>query len=247
MRKHWHFQQDKNPIKNFIKKTYAGQVRFWGGDEEQVSSAPAFVADPMYQKTQDYAYPYYTSLLEGTNAYASPIGQPGSKELEDMIGLETRDITNATNENLVRRGMSRSGVAADVIGKNVGDVSTKLRWEDFNRAMTGRLNLLNVGSAGLSGVRNSALTNQSQTNSYALDAYKYDTSRQDQQQQADDAMWAQILSSGIGAAGTIGGMMIGGPAGAFAGGTAANAITGGLGGIQGSNSSLWDINNFWKN
>jgi hypothetical protein len=162
-----------------------GLMASMGGKDEEGINIPAYYEDPNYQKVQDYSFPYYSSLLEGKNAYASPIGNWGGKELEDIIGLTSRDVTSATEGSLASSGMARSGLAATSIGSKVGDISKTLRWEDFNRAMTGRLNLINTGSAGMSGIRSAALTNQGQKNSYNLGRAGVDLSLLTNQQNQD--------------------------------------------------------------
>jgi hypothetical protein len=215
---------------------------FNGSNEEQPAT-PAWKPDPYVQKVQDFSFPYYTDMLQGKiDPYYAAIGQTGSAEFEKMLGLTTRDITNSANENLVRRGMSRSGVAGDVISRAVGDASTKLRYEDFNRALTGKLNLLQIGSSGLSGVRSAALTNQEQMNDFNMGAAGFDLKKYDltqQQDAADAAMWGQILGSGVSAAtGIYGTNML---SDALKAGTAQNSLTSGLGTID-----LQDIYNQYK-
>jgi hypothetical protein len=214
----------------------------FGNNDVQVET-PKFQADPYYQKTQDFAYPYYTDMLQGKiDPYYSAIGETGSSEFEKMLGLTTRDITNSTNENLVRRGMSRSGVGADLVSKNVADASTKLRYEDYNRALTGKLNLLNIGSSGLSGVRSSALTNQSQVNNFNLGASEIDLNKYklEQEQDASDASTlASLISSGVSAASGLYGTNL--LADTLKSGTSQTSLMSGLGSID-----LQDIYNKYK-
>ena len=175
---------------------------FGGGDDEG-GGAPSFYQDPYYSKVQNYMFPYASSILEGKpNDYYAPIGNWGGKELEDMIGLTTRDTQNAVDSSLVRSGLSRSGIASEVMAKQTADTSTGLRWADFNRAMSGRQFLLGAGMNAMSGIRSAGLENQSQNNQFNMNAYKME---QDQQQ-GEDNMWAQLLSSGIGAMGNMYGM-----------------------------------------
>ncbi len=229
MRSHWHNRfnslndmEPKNRWNTYaaVAATFAGGALIGGGlgyaasqggdNGEGQPATPTFQADPYYQKSQDFAFPYYTDMLNGKiNDYYAPIGQSGSAEFEKMLGLTTRDITNSTNENLVRRGMSRSGVGADVVSRAVGDASTKLRYEDYNRALTGKLNLLQVGSSGLNNVRSAALENQGQVNRFSLGAAGMDMDKYlltQKQDAADAAMWGDILGSGVSAASSIYGM-----------------------------------------
>ena len=229
-RSHIHKSFDK--VKLFGCNRY--RTRWFGGDDEQ-QSAPAFKPDPYVEKTQSYLFPYATSILEGKpNDYYGAIGQWGGPEYQKMMNLVNRDTTNATNENLTRRGISRSGLGADIVSKTVGDASTKMTWADYNRAMSGRQWLGGWGSGMMEGVRGAGLTNQSQQNQYALQEYQLNQQNQNQ----DDNMWAQLLSSGIGAVGNMIGM---GQLGQVAG----NTITGssGMGSVGGykdfADTSSW--------
>src|SRR4030043_271703 len=161
---------------------------------------PSYYQDPYYKQSQEFLFPFYSSLLEGKpNEYYAPIGEYGGKALEDIIGLSTRDITKSASESLLRSGLSRSGIATDVISKAVGDVSTKLRWDDYNRALQGRLNLLGVGSTGMSGVRSAGLQSQGLQNQFNLSVAGLESEQ-------EASMWGNILSSVIGTAGGIYGM-----------------------------------------
>ena len=204
------------------------------GEEEAGVASPTWKPDPYVQKTQDFAFPYYTSMLEGKpNEYYGAIGAYGGQELQDVINMGSRDITNAVEANLASSGMARSGLAAESIGSKVGDFSTKLRWEDFNRAMTGRLNLLNVGSQGMSGVRSAALSNQGQMNEFNLGAAGIDLKKYgltQEQDAADAAMWGDILGSGVSAAGSLYGTQMW--TDAIKAGTSPSKVTGSLGNID---------------
>jgi hypothetical protein len=100
-------------------------------------------------------------------------------------------------------------VAGDLISSAVGDASTKMRYADFERALTGKLNLLNIGSTGLSNVRNAALSNQGQRNQFNLGTAGLDYQNillQQNQSNQESSMWSDILSGGISAAGNIYGL-----------------------------------------
>jgi hypothetical protein len=160
----------------------------------------------MYSQSQSYLYPYYTSLLEGTNSYASPIGNWGGQELEDIIGLSSKNMTNAVNSSLASSGMARSGLAAEAIGSKIGDLSTQYRWEDYNRALEGRMNLINTGSQGLSNLSSRALNNQNQQNNFNVGNYEFQANQEAQEEANEQAMWSIILSSAIGAGTSMYGM-----------------------------------------
>lgn len=172
------------------------------GKKEKIE-APKWQPDPYYGKSQDALYGTASGLLNGTpNSYYSPIGEWGGKALEDIIGLGSRDISNSVESSLASKGMARSGLSAEAIGSKVGDMSTKLRWEDYNRALTGRQNLLQFGLNSMSGVRSGALQNQDMMNQYDMNASKMDY------QIGKDTQdnWAGIISSVIGAGASLYGM-----------------------------------------
>jgi len=195
---------------------------------------PSFYEDPYYKKTQDYLYPFGTNMLAGNVPdYYKPIGEWGGTELENLLGLTRRDVTNAVNENLTRRNISRGGLGASVIAKTMADTTTKARWDDYMRAIQGRQYLLGMGLNTVQGVGSSALNFMGQKNQFELnkaglasDIEKYNAAIEAQRKAQQDAMWSQILSSAIGAAGTIGGFMIGGPVGAGIGGSLGSASGG---------------------
>jgi hypothetical protein len=242
---------------------YGGQVRFWGGDDEEQSASdiatPKWTPDPYVTSSQATLSPFYTSILEGKpNAYYAPIGEFGGPEAQKALALTNRDITNSVNENMTRRGMSRSGVAGDVISKAIGDSSTKFNYTDFQRALEGRKWLGTWGSTGLEGVRSAGLTNQGQQNSFNMNAAQFDLNKLTNEQNQDaneDAMWGNLLSSGIGAIGNVFGMGMLSKAFNPAASAAASTITGGMGAIDSSpefawnppklNSSVLDYNNVW--
>lgn len=207
------YRKNSNSTKSFIKKIYSGRVRFWGGDDEESASnivTPTFQADPYYTSSQATLSPFFTAMLQGDMPdYYKAIGETGSDESKKMLALTNRDITTSVNENMTRRGMSRSGVSADVISKAIGDSSTKFNYADYERALTGKLNLLNTATTGLSNVRSAALNNQSQQNSFNLNAAQFDLNKlanTQAQEQSDENTWLSLLSSGVGAIGNIYGM-----------------------------------------
>jgi hypothetical protein len=196
---------------------------FGGGEDEEFSYQ--FQDDPYVGKTQDTLFPFFSDIIAGKpNDYYAPIGNYGGKELEDMLALNTRDVTKSVNENLVRRGMSRSGLAGAAIAPAVADMSTKMRWDDYNRAMEGRKFLGTWGTSGLEGIRSAALNNQNQKNTIGYDVAKTNYSTEQANQAAEDQMWAQLLSSGIGALGNMYGMSQMGGGGSAGGGMSASSI-----------------------
>ena len=185
---------------------------------------PAYFNDPLFGKTQADQYELGSNLLKGNiPEYFRPIGEVGGSELESVIAMGSRDIQKASLEHAAAVG-NRGGVSR--LGPAVADMTSKLRYADFVRAMSGRESFLNTGTGIIGGVRNAAFGNQSATNDFNLNTTKLGMEQDDQEAKrkaAKQAMYTQILSSAIGAAGTIGGFMIGGPPGAAVGGSLASS------------------------
>jgi hypothetical protein len=175
---------------------------------------PDFYNDPLYQQSQGVLFPFGTNMLSGNLPdYYKPIGETGGTEFNNMLALMNRDTTTAVNENMTRRNISRGGLGANIIAKAVADNSTKLRWEDYSRALTGKQNLLNLGLNTVSNVGSNALNYMGQKNNFNMsaaglqfDASKFNSQIQQQQEAQKNAMWSQILSSVIGGASNLYGM-----------------------------------------
>ena len=130
---------------------------------------PAFQADQYYKPSQDYLFDYGRNTLDGNiNDYYKPIGESGGPEFQKFMANVVRDTSVSTDEDLVRRGVSRGGLGAALTAKNVSDVSAKYGYADYGRALAGRQGLLTLGTGITEGVRSAGLTNQEQMNSYAL-------------------------------------------------------------------------------
>lgn len=249
----------------FQNMTYQGGVRgaldpfgiFGSGkkkgssmDDLPIIDVPDFFQDEYYPKTQADLYGLSSGLLKGeVPDYYKPLGEIGGPELEDLLSMLTRDVTDATEESAIRRNAGRGGSVDSAIAKNVGDISTKVRWEDFARALTGREMLLKLGIGTEEGVRTAGLNNQSQKNAFNLDAYDRKIDERNTRYgisqgiaDRESAMTGDILSSLISAGGTMAGMYFGGPAGAVAGqklGSAAgNSFSGGSYGLSSKASDI---------
>lgn len=174
-------------------------------------SLPGFWKDPYYNKTQDELYGFGSNLLKGEMPeYYRPIGESGGPELENLISMGSRDTSKAIMEHAAKVG-NRGGVTR--LAPAIADVSTKLRYQDMERALKGRAGFLNLGTEMLGGVRGAGLYNQGQRNEYNLNKANFDMKQemyQDEQDAGDDGFWSDILSSGIGAAATIFGGPLGG-------------------------------------
>ncbi len=210
----------------------------FGGGDSEVSKVelPTWEQDPLYQSSQDILFPFASDLLKGiVPDYYKAIGETGSSEFENMLGLVNRDTSKAVNENLAKRGISRGGLGASIAAKSAADVNTKLRWSDFERALTGKQSLLNLGVNTMSGVRDSALNITGMKNNFNLSNFDNSFKKAetlDTQQAQTDAMWGELLKSGISAAGML----------ATGGGSALGSLgsAASSGGSDAISSAVWD-------
>ena len=153
---------------------------------------PDFYNDPLYQQSQGVLFPFGTNMLSGNLPdYYKPIGETGGTEFNNMLALMNRDTTTAVNENMTRRNISRGGLGANIIAKAVADNSTKLRWEDYSRALTGKQNLLNLGLNTVSNVGSNALNYMGQKNNFNMSAagLQFDASKFNSQIQQQQEMY----------------------------------------------------------
>ena len=206
---------------NKAKVSFAMDTMFGGGlglfqqyDDEEGIELPAFFQDPYYTEVQDYLNSFSKDMLAGILPdYYKQIGETGGKEFEDMLSMINRDTSKSVNESLVRRGISRSGVGLSTMAKANADTNTKLRWEDYARALTGKQYLLGKGLDVQEGIRTAGLNNQSQVNQFNLAEAGIGINAQqimDQRGQQEDNMWGQLLQSAIGAVGSYMGTQGGG-------------------------------------
>jgi hypothetical protein len=184
---------------------------FGGGKSKKINApeAPAWYEDAFYKPTQDLLFGEGKNYLSGNiNEYYKPIGEFGGKEFEDVLAMKNRDISVASTDDSVRRGMGRGGVAASSMAKAIGDSSKELRWADFLRAMEGRKGFLQLGNSMVSGVRDAGLTYQSQKNSFNAGIYntqvgiatnqaELDQSQSNANSQAQGDFFGSLISGGM--------------------------------------------------
>ena len=200
-----------------------------GGSTMSGVQIPEYWKDEYYEKAQEPLYNVSKGLLEGKpSEYYAPIGQYGGQELENVLGLLTKDVTRGVNEDLVRRGVGRGGIGTTAISKAVGDVSGQMRWSDYMRALQGRQNLLNTGMTGMTGVRSGALSEEQIRNQFSLGASGLEMQKAagvDQYNAQQGETWSNLIGSGIGAAANIYGMnMLGNIGGSSLGRSGASRI-----------------------
>ncbi len=132
---------------------------------------PPFYQDEFYKPTQDLLFGIGQDLLAGEpNEYFKPIGEIGGPGYQDVLQRTVRDTVDATEESAIKRGVGRGGGVSTSVSRNVADVTSKMNWNDFIRALSGREKLLSVGNDMVTGVRSAGLTNQAQKNSYQLNS-----------------------------------------------------------------------------
>jgi hypothetical protein len=193
---------------------------------------PDWFEDPLYQKSQDLSFGMGKDILSGNlPEWMQGLGKTGSPEFQNMLNLVNTKTAQAVAESNVRRNISRSGVGASSIAKATADATTTLSWQDYLKAAGEKQNLLTTGLNTMTGVRAGALDFTGQKNQFgmqgaelSLKADMFNEQQAEAKKQQKNAMWGQILSSAIGAVGTIGGMMVGGPIGAAVGGSLGSAV-----------------------
>ena len=218
-----------------------------GGGDSAVSQVqiPSFFQDKYYKKTQERLYGVGNDFLagKGPSSFYDSLVTSGGADLENLINMMNRDVTNSAESDAIRRNASRGGSVTSAVSKAVGDVSTKLRWEDYLRSQEGKKLFLGAGLDTISGVRSAGLTNQAQRNQFNLSQ----TGLQFQQAQAADSntgLFGQLLQAGLSTAGTAAGAYFGGPAGASIGGSLGSSVGASLSGRtapSGASLSQYDI------
>lgn len=211
---------------------------------------PDFYDDPLYKSSNDTLNNYGMGILQGqVPDFYKMIGQQGSPELENVIGMTNRDISRSALEAAAKTGARGAGVSS-AIAKATADNSTKLRWQDMLRSIDDKKWLFGTGLDTIGGVRNSAFDFMNAKNSFNLNRTGLETDQAKLIQADKDrksAAWASILSAGLGAAGTIGGFMVGGPAGASVGGSAGTALGSAATGGSKVSGALGNQGGYWSN
>ena len=206
---------------------------FGGGSSKfEDVKIPDYQEDKYYESSQAPLQKTGLSLLEGKpNDYFKPIGEYGGQEFENVLGLLKRDVSTGVNEDLVRRGVGRGGIGATAQARAIGDISTKTRYADYERAMAGRQNLLNTGADILGGVRSGALNREGIRNPFELQRTGLDMQKAgalDAFQTAKDNKLSDLIGGAIGLAAPFVmpgiGSALGGLFGGAGGGLGASSI-----------------------
>jgi hypothetical protein len=201
-----------------------GMWDWWEDEESGVESIkmPEYYEDPDYRETQDYLKKYGMDIMSGQIPdYYKPIGETGSKEFEDMLGLTTRDIQKSASEAMALQGRGRGGALPAVTASAIADASTKARYGDYTRSLEGKGFLFNQGRGITEGVRGAGQTEGARKNQFNLSIVDKQMEQQsylDKYEAQQDAelgdLIGTIASAGIGAytgglSGVAGGVLAG--------------------------------------
>lgn len=218
----------------------------------QLPKLPDFYEDANFTDSQNRLKTLGYGLMEGdVPDFYKAIGADGGKAFEDVVRLSNRDIERSGMEAAAKTGARGAGVAS-VISRAVADNTTRLRWDDLLRTTEDKKWLFGTGINTVGSVRDSALSFMGEKNRFNLGKSELEN-QQAQLLAAEKArkssQWSQILSSALGAAGTIGGFMVGGPAGAAVGGSLGSAAGGAAtgGGAAKVSGSMGKAGGYWTN
>lgn len=225
----------------WFKELFDGNVDLMTGqinkDEDSIAR-PKYYEDQSYIESQKALKDLGLGLLEGrVPDYYKSIGETGGKEFEDMLGLTTRDITKSAAEASAAGGRARGGSLPAITAGAVADAATKARYSDYNRALAGKQDLLNLGVSTTTGVRGAGQTEQQLRNKFNWTDYNaqvaernYQDKKKAQEDEALGEMIGTIASIGLGVA--TGGASFG----------MQGAMAGGLSALTGGSDMSWLIN-----
>jgi len=126
-----------------------------------------YYEDPDYRETQDFLKDYGIDLLKGDIPdYYKGIGETGGQQLEDLIAMTNRDITQGATDALAKTGRLRGGALPAAVAQPIADNSTKLRYADLQRMLQGKQYLMNQGVGITEGVRGAAQTEGGRQNEF---------------------------------------------------------------------------------
>jgi len=172
---------------------------------------PDFYTDKYYQPVQDQMYQFGTGAMEGKIPdYYKPLTESGGPEFENYLKMVGRDVSRGVTEDMARRNIS-GPAGTDTIARTMADVSTKGRWDDWMRSLSGKKAMLGEGIDALQGVRTAGLQYGDQKNRFNLaeTGIGMDATRMmmnQQNRESDD--WNKMMSSSIGSISNIYGMKL---------------------------------------
>jgi len=143
---------------------------------------PEYYEDPDYRESQDKLKETGFNMLDGEfNDFYSSLGQTGSKQFEDMLGLAKGDVMQSTSEALAKSGRARGGQLPASTAKAVSDMSIKARFDDYTRAQNEKGQLLTNGLNVVSGVRSAGQAEGGNKNRFAMKQYDAQVAERNQQ------------------------------------------------------------------
>ncbi|MEA2036121.1 MAG: hypothetical protein U9O94_01330 [Nanoarchaeota archaeon] len=172
------------------------------GEESYRPPPPAFYDDANFRRGQDYTMGMGTDIMRGDiPSYYRPVGEVGSPEFEAMLGKTKADISQGATEALAKGGRARGGQLAASTASAISDASITARFDDYSRAMKGKMGLLDIGNRMVSGARDAGLRYAGDVNEYnwkqydtKMGWYNYDQGLQREKDQARGKMYGEIGS-----------------------------------------------------
>lgn len=182
-------------------------------------SIPGLYQDPYSGQAISKLYQTSAGLLAGNAPdYYADIGKIGGEELENLLARTRKSTMRAVEENLASRNIRGGGISSSLIADAISGIESNIRYQDYVRALQGRLGLLSRGISGMSTVGQLGLNKARMVNIYNLNraGLELDEERlalqkemfEEEKEAQKDAMWADILSRGIGAVSNIYGINV---------------------------------------
>ena len=179
-----------------------GMLGMFGGPKKIQYHAPSYYNDPNVSASENSLMPFASSLMSGQglpSAYSGLI-TPNSPEFQAMLSRTTGNVLGATQSAMASQGIGNSGVALSAEAGAIGDVTSKLTWQDFLNSQANQMDLLKTGASIMGNVGNMALSNQGAVNQFNLDNAAADVGVQatniNNANQAQ-ANWGSLMGSGL--------------------------------------------------
>lgn len=129
---------------------------------------PEFQEPEYYTDIQDLLKAFGTGAIEGdVPEFYEPLVETGSPEFQAYL---TRTLGEAKGGALeaAARTNQRGGAVQESMAQTAGDITAKLTYQDFLRAMQGRQNMLGLGLNTVENVRDADLNYARQENQFNL-------------------------------------------------------------------------------
>lgn len=171
---------------------------------------PQFYESKYYKDPQKKLFDISGKLMSGDiPEWLRPIMEAGGQPFQDMI----RQMETGVQRNVLEAGAkmgTRGGVMQDIIAKTTAEATVPLRYQDYVSAMGGRERLFGRGVSGMEGVRGAGLQEMGQRNVYEMDKAKSEYQAEQAEREREEAeelrksqFLSSIISTGIGAAGSL--------------------------------------------